>query len=53
MLLHSSRIIKGTWELNKPNSRKIILGKILVPTKALGKGLQNLNGSLSVPLNTT
>ncbi len=53
MPLHFLRVIKGTQNINRPNSRKIILGMILAPKAALKEGLQKLNGSLIVPLSTT
>jgi hypothetical protein len=53
MLLHLSRAIEAIRKLNKPNNKKIILGTILAPKAALGKGLHKFNGSLTIPLNTT
>jgi len=52
MLFHLSRTIKGIQELNIPNSKKIILGTVLVPNATPKEGLQKLNGSLNVPLIT-
>jgi hypothetical protein len=51
MLHHSSKALEGIRELNRPSSRKSLLGMVLVLIVVLKKVGRVLNGTLSVPLN--
>jgi hypothetical protein len=41
-LVHLSRALEGTQELNKPSSRNNLLGTVLPPTASPSEGLQKL-----------
>jgi hypothetical protein len=51
MLHHSSKALESIRELNRPSSRKSLLGMVLVLIVVLRKVGRMLNGTLSVPLN--